>query len=359
MTPGPTPVPEEVLRAMAEPIIHHRTDEYRKIFGEAVEGLKYVFQTKGDVLTLTSSGTGAMEAACVNLLSKGDKALVVSGGKFGERFTDICKAYGIDAAVLDVPYGYSVDPADVKKELAGNKDIKAVFATHCETSTGVLNDIKAIAAITKDYGAALVVDAISSLGANEIKTDEWGIDIVVSGSQKGLMIPPGLAFLSVSEKAWKMMSSGDLPKYYFNLSKYKKSLEKADSPFTPAISLVIALNKSLAIIWKEGIENVIARHARLAAMTRKAMADMGLELFSKGTPSDSLTAVVVPEGIDGSKLVKLISEKYNITIAGGQGEMKGKIFRIAHLGYMTEEDIRTGISAIKSALADLGYKKGE
>ena len=356
LTPGPTPLPPQVLEAMSRPIIHHRTPQFQAILKEATEGLKYVFQTKSDVFILASSGTGAMEAAVVNLLSPGDTALAVHGGKFGERWTEICKAYGINAEVLDVEWGKAVEPAEIEKKLKANPKIKAVFTTLCETSTGVVNDIKAIGQIVKDTQAVLVVDAISGLGAIDIKTDEWFCDCVVSGSQKGLMLPPGLGFISLSLKALRLIEVTKSPRYYLDLRKAKKAIEKTDTPFTPAITLVIALVEALKMMKEDGLENIFKRHNKMADATRAGMKALGLELFAPAAASDVVTSVKVPQGLDGEKLVKTMRDTYGVTIAGGQDEMKGKIFRIAHMGYIAEFDIITGISCLEKVLAQMGYK---
>ena len=356
LAPGPTPVPPEVLAVMAQPIIHHRTPEYREIFAEVNDGLKYVFQTKNDVLTFASSGTGAMEAATANLLSPGDRVLVVEGGKFGERFREIGEAYGVEVVPIVVEWGKPVEPEVIKQKLKEEGNIKAVFTTLCETSTGVVNDIKAMGEIVKAEEAVLVVDAISGLGAVELRSDDWNVDVVVAGSQKGLMIPPGLAFVSVSEKAWKLVRESKLPKYYFSFLKAKKSLDKTDHPFTPAISLVIALREAIRKMKEEELEGVLRRHARLAEATRAAVIALGLKLFAPQAPSNAVTAVKVPEGIDGLALVKNMREKYGVTIAGGQSQLKGKIFRIAHLGYVDTFDLIVAISALEMALSELGYK---
>ncbi len=356
LTPGPTPLPPLVLEAMAKPIIHHRTPQFQAIIKEVSEGLKYVFQTKGDVYMLASSGTGAMEAAIINILSPQDTVLIVQAGKFGERWTEICNAYSIKSEVLNVEWGKAVDPEVINRKLKGDPKIKAVFTTLCETSTGVATDIKAIGAIVKNTDAVLVVDAISGLGAIDLKTDEWNVDICVSGSQKGLMLPPGLGFITVSEKAWKKNAESKCPKYYFDLKKAKKSLACVDTPFTPAITLIIALAEVLKMIKQEGLENIFSRHKRLADATRSAAKALGLELFAPTAASDVVTAVKVPVGIDGEKLVKAMRDTYGVTIAGGQSEMKGKIFRFAHMGYMNEFDIITGISCLEKVLAQMGYK---
>ncbi|MCD5401121.1 alanine--glyoxylate aminotransferase family protein [candidate division NPL-UPA2 bacterium] len=356
LAPGPTPVPAEVLAAMGQPIIHHRTSEYKEIFSQVNEGLKYIFQTKNDVLTFASSGTGAMEGAVVNLLSPGDKILVVRGGKFGERFGEIGEAYGVEVVPLDVEWGKPVDPADIGRKLEEVRDVKAVFATLCETSTGVANDIRGIGGLVKNYEAILVVDAISGLGAMEFKPDDWKVDVVVAGSQKGLMIPPGLSFVSLSEKGWKLVRESKLPKYYFSFEKVRGNLKKNDHPFTPAISLMLALREAVRMIREEGLENVWERHARLAEATRAGVSALGLELFAPQAPANSVTAVKVPEGIDGVALVKNMREKQGITIAGGQAHLKGKIFRIAHLGYADQLDVTLVISALEMVLSGLGYK---
>lgn len=355
LTPGPTPVPERVLLAMARPMIHHRTNEFQEILKEVEEGLKYVFCTKNDVLIFASSGTGAMEGSVVNLLSPGDHAIVVRGGKFGERWAEICSAYGINVVPIDVEWGNAVTPNEIEIALRDNPSVKAVFITQCETSTGVGTDVKAIAKVVSQTDAVLVVDAISSLGAMELKMDEWGVDVVVSGSQKGLMIPPGLAFVALSEKAWRLVSQSKCPKYYFDFIKARKALQKTDTPYTPAVSLVIGLNEALKMIREEGLENVIERHSKLAQAARSAMQAIGLELFSK-YPSNTVTPVKIPAGVDGEKLVKSIRSKYGISIAGGQEELKGKIFRIAALGYVSEFDLLTGISAIEMELLEQGFK---
>lgn len=355
LTPGPTPLPPEVLEAMSRPIIHHRTPQFQAILKEANEGLKYVFQTKNDVFILASSGTGAMEAAAINLLSAGDTALVVQGGKFGERWTEICKAYGINAEIIDVEWGKGVDPGQIQKKLKANPKIKVVFTTLCETSTGVENDIEAVGRVVKNSEAVLAVDAISGLGAVDLKTDDWFCDIVVSGSQKGLMLPPGLGFISVSQKAWKSIEASKSPKYYFDLKAAKKALDKTDTPFTPAITLIIALCEALKMIKQDGLDKVFLRHKKMADATRSAVAALGLKLFAPQASSDAVTAVVVPAGIDGEKLVKAMRDNYGITIAGGQAELKGKVFRIAHMGFIGEFDIITGISCLEKVLKQMGY----
>ncbi|MDP1852854.1 MAG: alanine--glyoxylate aminotransferase family protein [Candidatus Omnitrophota bacterium] len=356
LTPGPTPLPPEVCLAMARPIVHHRTPQFQVILKEATEGLKYVFQTKNDVYTLASSGTGAMEAAVVNLLSPGDTVLVIQGGKFGERWTEICKSYCINAEVIDVEWGKAVDPSEIQKRLKANPKIKAVFTTLCETSTGVVNDIEAIGKVVKDTEAVLVVDAISGLGAIDLKTDAWFCDIVVSGSQKGLMLPPGLGFISLSPKAEKLSESSKCPKYYFSLKAAKKAWAQTDTPFTPAITLIVALSEALKMVKEDGLEKIFLRHKKMADATRAAVKALGLELFAPSASSDVVTAVKVPAGIDGEKLVKTMRDTYGVTIAGGQAELRGRVIRVAHMGYIEEFDVIIGISCLEKVLKQMGHK---
>jgi aspartate aminotransferase-like enzyme len=355
LTPGPTPLPPGVSEAMARPIIHHRTPQFQAILKEAGEGLKYIFQTKNDCFILASSGTGAMEAAIANFLSPGDTAICIQGGKFGERWTQICKAYGINAEVLDVQWGQAVDPKEVQNRLKANPAIKAVYVTLCETSTGVVNDIEALGKVVKDTGAILVVDAISGLGAIDLQTDTWRCDVVVSGSQKGLMLPPGLGFVSVSSKAWKLAECAKCPKYYLSLKAARKAWDKTDTPFTPAITLIIALNEALKMIKQDGLEAIFSRHKKMAEATRQAALALGLELFAPAAASDAVTAVKVPSGVDGAKLVKTMRDTYGVTIAGGQADLKGKIFRIAHMGYIEEFDVIAGISCLEKVLSQMGH----
>lgn len=353
-TPGPTSVPEEVLLDMALPVMHHRTDEFKKIAAFVLEDLKYVFQTKNDVFVIASSGTGAMESAVVNFLSGGEKVIVVSGGKFGERFQEIAVSYGLNAVTVDVEWGRKLIPGTMQKVLEEHPDAKAVFATLCETSTGTHYDIKEIGeTVAKHKDAIFVVDAISSLGAVPCLTDEWKVDIVVTGSQKAFMLPPGLAFISVSEKAWLKAEISDLPKYYFDLKKYRKAVAKSDFPFTIPVSLVAGLQKSLMLMKEASIENIWREHGVRAKATRKAFKAAGLELFSEA-PSDALTAILLPDNADGEKLVKLLRSKYGISIAGGQDKLKGKIARISHLGWQDEFDVLTAISAVGVGLSEIG-----
>jgi len=356
LTPGPTPVPERVLLASAQPVIHHRTPEAGRILSEVVEGLKYVFQTKNDIFIFAASGTGAMEACVVNLLSPGDKVLVVNAGAFGRRWVNITESFGIKPEVIEYPWGRAVKLKDVEKKLKDVPGIKAVFTQLTETSTGVVHDIEAIGRITKGMDAVLVVDAVSGLGGQELKTDEWNVDVVASGSQKGLMLPPGLAFVSVSEKAWKLVENSKLPRYYWDFKAYKKFFdEKKETPYTSAVGLLFGLQESLRMIKEEGLDKILLRHKVLASATRAGVEAIGLELFAE-SPCNVVTAVKVPEGIDGVRLVKMMRDEYGVGIEGGQREYKGKIFRIAHLGYMDKFDVIIGLSGLEIALSKLGYK---
>lgn len=355
LTPGPTPLPPEVLKCLSEPISYHRTPEARKIIGEVTAMLKSLFQTTADIFTVTSSGTGAMEAAMVNFLSPGDKIITAHAGKFGERWTKIASHYGFPAIEIKAPYGSAVKPAEIEKALTENPDVKAVYATLCETSTGVNHDMQAIAKIVSKTKAILVVDAISGLLADSLEQDAWGIDVVVTGSQKGLMVPPGLSFFSVSKKAWALNESSKTKKFYLDLKLYQKAMADSDTPFTPAITLIFALHKALEIIQKKGLKKHLEETARLAKATRAAMTALGLELFAKERLSNVTTAVIVPDGVDGGKLVKIMRDEHGVTIAGGQGEMKGKIFRIAHLGHITAEDLTTGIEVLCEVLNQMKF----
>ncbi|MDY7033561.1 MAG: alanine--glyoxylate aminotransferase family protein [Thermodesulfobacteriota bacterium] len=357
LTPGPSSVPPKTLLKMAEPIIHHRKEEFRAILAEIREGLKYLFQTKNEVLIFASSGTGAMEGAVSNTLSQGDKALVINGGKFGERWVDICQAYGVDVVTMDVPWGEAADPQRVKKILDEDTSIKAVLTQACETSTGVDHPIREIAEIVRDRNdTIIIVDAISALGALDIPFDKWNLDIVVTGSQKALMLPPGLAFACVSEKAWGFIERSDLPKYYFNFKKELKSISKNQTTYTSAVSLLKGLRESLNQLKNEGLSNVFARHERLAKATRAAITALGLQLYAPKSPSNAVTAVLSPQGMNASDLVNIMLERHGIIVAGGQAQAKGKIFRIAHMGYADQFDVVTVISGLEMTLNELGYK---
>jgi aspartate aminotransferase-like enzyme len=355
-SPGPTMLPPGVLLKMAEPIMHHREPEFEKIYAEIREGMKYLFQTKNEVLIFTSSGTGAMEGAVSNILSKGDKAIVVRGGKFGERWGEICKAYGIEFIPIDVEWGKAVDPKRIKELLESDPSIRAVYTQASETSTGVRHPIQAIADLVKRYeDKAIVVDAITGIGVFNIPTDAWGLDVVISGSQKALMLPPGLSFATLSDKAWKLVEKSTLPKYYFDFKKELKNTKKNQSSYTPAISLYVGLRETLRMIRSEGLEAVFHRHEKLAEATRRAVKALGLELYAPDSPSDAVTAVKIPGGIDGEKLKDLFFEKFGITVAEGQDRAKGKIIRIAHLGYYERLDMVMVISALEMLLKEMGH----
>ncbi len=354
IAPGPTPVPHEVLLEGAKETIHHRTPQFIKLMEETMEAAKYLFQTSGQVFAFVSSGTGAMEAAVQNLLSPGDKAIVVVAGKFGERWLEILKAFGINAVEINLEWGEAVSPEMVKEALEKNPDAKAVFTTHSETSTGTVIDLEGIAKVVKKSDAVLVTDAVSSLLAEPLKMDEWGVDVVVSGSQKGVMLPPGLGFIAIgSDKAWKLIEESKSPRYYFDIRAYKKKYP--ENPYTPAVNMIYMLKKAIEMIKEETIEKVWERHALLGEATRRGVKALGLELFSK-RPGNVVTAVKVPEGVDGGKITKIMRDKYGVTIAGGQAHLKGKIIRISHLGYLSPFDTLTAFSALELTLKELGYE---
>ncbi|MDE7169205.1 MAG: alanine--glyoxylate aminotransferase family protein, partial [Mucispirillum sp.] len=355
LTPGPTAVPENVLLDMARPMIHHRTPEFENIFKEAREGLKKIFKTKEEPLILVSSGTGAMEAAVTNILSEKDKALVINGGKFGERFIKIAQTYGVDVKTIDVEWGRSVNPDDVKKFLQDNPDTKAVFLQGSETSTTVYHPVKEIAAITKDMPeTALVVDGITSVGVHDTEFDEWGMDILITGSQKAFMLPPGLAFIALSKKAWSMAEKSSLPKFYFNLKTELKNQLKNTTAWTAGVSLVTGLKTVISMMEKEGLENVFKRHALNAEAVRAAVSALGMTLLAKDIPSNAATGCFLPEGIDGKKFVKYLRDDCGVALAGGQDKLAGKILRISHLGYHDVFDTITAISAIEMGLKKFG-----
>lgn len=356
LAPGPTPVPDQALLAMAAPIIHHRTPQFSEVFRETADLLKYVFQTKQDVLILAASGTGAMEGSIVNLYSPGDEVVVVNGGKFGERWGKISEAYGLKVHWITVEWGKAVDPAVVKKTLDENPKAKGVLVQASETSTTAAHPIKELAAITKDRDCLLIVDGITGVGVFDLPMDEWGIDVLVSGSQKAFMLPPGLAFVALSEKAWKFQETAKCPRFYFDYKKERKNLKDNTTAYTPAVSLITGLRECLKLIKEEGLYNVFGRHDRLARATRAACAALGLKALAPDAPSNAATGVFVPEGVDGGKLVKYLRDEVGVTMAGGQDHLKGKILRIAHLGYVDTFDIIISIAAIEMALAKAGHK---
>lgn len=354
MAPGPTPVPSEVLLAMARPVLHHRTPEYLALFAEVRAGLRRLFQTGQEVLVLACSGTGVMEAAVVNTLSPGEPVLVVRAGKFGDRWAEIARAWGLEVVELTAPFGETVEAGRVAEALGARPDLRAVLVQHSESSTGVLHDVRGYAAATRPTGAILIVDAVSSLGIADLPMDAWGVDVVVAGSQKGLMLPPGLGFCALSERAWRHAAAARLPRYYFDLAAELRALARNDVRFTPAVSLVVGLREVLRTLEAEGLANVFRRHDRLARATRAGVEALGLALFARATPSPALTAVRAPAGIDSERVVAVFSEAHNITIAGGQGEMKGQLFRLGHMGYATEFDVLAALAALEQVLRELG-----
>jgi aspartate aminotransferase-like enzyme len=356
MAPGPTPVPESVLLKMALPIIHHRTKAFEEVVSRVRDGLKWLFQTKNEVLIFAASGTGAMEGAVVNLMRKGDTALCINGGKFGERWGKICKGHGLLYDEIMVEWGKAVDVQVVADRLRSKK-YRAVFATASETSTGVYHPVKELAALVRNNPeTAIAVDGITAVGVNHIPTDEWGIDILVSGSQKAMMLPPGLAFASVSEKALRFAKESDVPKFYFNFIKEHQSILENTTAYTPAVGLILGLEEVLRLMQAEGLQNVFKRHDRLAEATRQALQAMGLKLLAPDAPSTAVTAVFSPEGMDAGKVVKCLRDDFNMTIAGGQDHLKGKIFRIGHIGYYDPMDILSCLAAVETALNKNGYK---
>ena len=353
-SPGPTEVPPYVLQALGAPITHHRSPVFSEYFMEVSENLKYVVQTDRDVYIILASATGAMEASVSNLLSPGDTAICVRGGKFGERWTEICEAFGVNAINIDVEWGYPVDPGQIETTLKEHPETKAVYTTLCETSTGVLTDAKAIAEIVGTTDAVMVIDATSSLGATPLLTDEWGIDVVVGGGHKALTIPPGLAFITLSEKAWKLTETSKCPRYYTDLAKYKKNLSDKTTPYTPGVNLVMGLRESLQAFRAEGYARVMRRHEILGEAMRAGVNAIGLEIFPK-VPFNGLTAIKAPEGVSGGDIVKVLRTKFGITIAGGQAQLKGKIFRFAHMGYADRMDVPFMLAATEMVLSDLHH----
>lgn len=353
--PGPTPVPDRVVRKMSEPILTHRSSEFSDLLRQVTADLKHVFQTKNDVLVLTASGSGAMEAAVVNLLSPGDRVLAVSGGKFGGRWVELCETFGLDALPFDVEWGKAADPDEIDHVLGEKGPFEAVLATHSETSTGVLHDVEALGRVASSHGCYFIVDAISGLGANELRTDDWHVDIALTGSQKALMIPPGLSFISVSERAWQGIERSALPSYYLNLKRAKDSLDKGLTPYTPAVSLLMGLAESLRMMQEIGLEEIYRIHERNALVTRAGVAALGLRVFAQ-RPSNVLTSVSMPPGIDGSALLKTIKQDCGVTIANGMEQYRGKYIRIAHLGYdIALSDMLVALSALEHGLDRHGY----
>ena len=357
MIPGPTPVPERVLHALGRHPIGHRSKDFQDLVKSTTEKLRWLHQTNNDVLTITGSGTAAMEAGIINTLSKGDKVICAENGKFGERWVKVAEAFGLDVIKIRAEWGKPLNPEDFKEllEKDKNKEIKAVILTHSETSTGVINDVETISKYIKQHKKALsIVDCVTSLGACNVPTDKWGLDIVASGSQKGYMIPPGLSFISVSEKAWEAIEKSNLPKFYLDLKSYKKSLQACSNPFTPAVNLVFALEESLNMMKDEGLENIFLRHERHKLAISNAMLALDLKLFADNKSlSPAITAIEANE-FDAEEFRKSVKERFDILLAGGQDYLKGRIFRIGHLGYVNDRDIITVVSAISKTLLDLG-----
>jgi len=355
--PGPTPCPTDVLEAMSKQMINHRGEEFGQILNGVTDKLKQLFQTKNDVFLLTASGTGGLEAAIVNTLSPGDKVLSVANGVFGERFAAIAEQFGAEVTPLRFEWGKAVDTDAVRQTLQAEPKIKAVLATHNETSTGVTNDLASISSVVKEFDKLLLVDAISSLGSIELPVDDWHCDVTVTGSQKGWMVPPGLAMVSVSQKAWQAYANARMPRFYWDFTKAKNYLERGQTPWTPALSIVFALAVSLEMMLKEGLPNIIARHARVGKASRDGIKSLGLSLFAdESYASNTVTAVAASDGLDINKMRKILREEHKVILAGGQQRLDGKIFRIGHLGWVTEDDIKAVISALKVVLPQAGFR---
>ena len=355
--PGPTPVPPDILEAVAHPMVNHRGREFGALIQRVSERLKDFFQTNSDVLVLSCSGTGGLEAAVANTLSPGDKVLAVSIGSFGERFAMIAETYGAEVTMLPYEWGQAARPEQVRQALDQEPGIKAVLVTHNETSTGVTNPLEEIAAVVREFDKLLLVDAVSSLGAIPLEMDGWGLDVVVTGSQKGWMVPPGLAFVGVSDRGWKAYETAKMPHFYFDLGKHRGSQAKGQTPWTPTMSVFFGLDVALERMEVEGLERIFARHARMANMVRQGVKRLGLRLLCEDErfASDTVTAVKCPDGIEVSALRNLLEDEYGVVLAGGQGKLSGKIFRIGHLGLVEEADIRQALEALEQALAKLGY----
>lgn len=356
MTPGPTPVPAEVLLAQGSPIVYHRGPGYAAVLRECTEGLQWLMETSNDVLTYTASGSGGMESAVVNCFSPGDRVLIVSVGNFGERFDKICKAYGLDVKLLEYEWGQVAKAADVSAAL--EPDLKGVLIQHSETSTGVVNDIEAIGAVVKDHPALFIVDTISGLGATPLKVDEWGVDVAIGGGQKGLMMSPGIAFVSVSDAAWKAHEQAKCPRFYFDWTPVREAYNRKEpeNPYTPAVSLYLGLREAIRLFREEGVDNVFARHRRLSRAVKSAVQALGLDLVGEDLErAVCVTAIRAPEGIDGDELTALVRSRFGIVFAPGQGKWKGKIFRIGHLGYVDAGDVLQAMAALESCLSEMGY----
>jgi len=358
MIPGPTPVPEQVLLAMAKHPMGHRSGEFSAMMAEVTANLQWLHQTQNDLLILAASGTGAMEAGIINFLRQGDRVLVGNNGKFGERWGQVARAYGLEVQEITVPWGQPLDPTDFKAALDADidKQIRAVIITHSETSTGVLNDLETINRHVKAHGDALIiVDAVTSLGACSLPVDEWGLDVVASGSQKGYMIPPGLAFVCVGPKAWAAYETANLPRFYLDLGPYRKDSRKHTTPFTPPVNLFFALQAALVMMQKEGLEAIFDRHDRHRRATRAAMGALNLPLFGADDCASPAITAVMPDQVDAEQVRSIMKKRFDIALAGGQDHLKGKIFRIGHLGFVCDRDILTAVAALEATLGHLGY----
>jgi aspartate aminotransferase-like enzyme len=361
MIPGPTPVPESVLKAMGRHPIGHRSGDFQAVVQRTTEQLKWLHQTDGDVLVITGSGTAAMEAGIINTLSRGDKVLCGDNGKFGERWVKVARAFGLDVEVISAEWGQPLNPEAFRDALTAdtNKAIRAVILTHSETSTGVINDLQTISSYVRAHGTAITIaDCVTSLGATDVPMDAWGLDVVASGSQKGYMLPPGLSFVAMGERAWQAYERSDLPKFYLDLGAYRKTAAKNSNPFTPAVNLYLGLEVALEMMQQEGLEAIFARHSRHRAAAQAGMKAMGLPLFAaEGFGSPAITAVA-PEGVDAEQLRQEVKKRFDILLAGGQDHLKGKVFRIGHLGFVCDRDVITAVAAIESTLQSLGLHKG-
>jgi len=354
--PGPTPCPPETLQAASRQMINHRGKEFGQLLQSVTVRLKQIFQTKGDVFVLSCAGTGGLEAAIVNTLSPGNEILACPCGVFGDRFADIAEQYGAKVNRLNFEWGTPAKPEAIRQALRANTNIKAVLVTHNETSTGVTNDLASISSVVNEFDKLLLVDAVSSLGCIDLPTDGWHCDVVVTASQKGWMVPPGLAMISVSEKAWKAYSQARMPRFYLDFAKAKDYLQKGQTPWTPAISICYALDASLDLMLNEGLQNIFARHKRVAQMTRNGIKSLGLSLLpDESCASNTVTAVNASDKLDVSKFVQILKEESDVVIAGGQRKLSGKIFRIGHMGLVNEDDIKVTLQAIEKALPKARY----
>ena len=357
-TPGPTPVPDDIVEAMSNPMINHRGPEFRDMINRSTEQLKQVFMTQNDLFILTASGTGALEASIVNTLSPGDKVVAATAGSFGDRFIDLARAYGADVKVLEFEWGAAVDPDAIRRALTEDPGVKAVMVTHNETSTGITHPLAEMAAVVKgEFNKLLLVDAVSSLGCIPLPVDGWNCDMVGTASQKGFMIPPGLAFISVSEAAWEAEQTAAMPRFYFDLKSAKSYLERGQTPFTPAVGAMYGLSLALDKIFDEGLENLYERHASIAQFTRESVKNLGLELLAEDETyaSNTVTAIKMPAGVDSAKLMSMMRNEENVVLAAGQGKLSTDIFRIGHLGYVAQEDIEEVIDALKTVLPKVGF----